>query len=105
LPKGPVMIADIVLGGPAATAQKVAMAAVDVPPPAAFVVMLGTFRVHENATDLVAQARRLGVDATIAAGAKYSVVRTGPFETRLAAARIARRLTEAGLEAVVMAAR
>jgi cell division septation protein DedD len=98
LPNAPTTIADVTFGTPVMPLPKITAFAARV---STFVVQLGTFRIRANALELVARARRAGIEPTILSGAQYLVVRAGPFESRIAAASVAKRLIDAGLEAVV----
>jgi hypothetical protein len=65
-------------------------------------VAIGAFRVHANAVATVARARQNGVAARIDESGALTVVRSGPYDSRAAAAADAEKLTRAGLEAVVV---
>lgn len=67
-----------------------------------FIVQLGAYRVHANAVDTVARARRSGVAATFASSGTLTIVRSGPYRSRREADAAAALLTGSGLEAVVL---
>jgi cell division septation protein DedD len=109
LPREPAALTNVALGEP--RAATVAVVAATAPPKTTtprtslagrFVVQLGTFRIRANAVDAVTRARRNGVDASITAGAQYTVVRTAPFASRSDAAAVSAQLIRAGLEAMVV---
>lgn len=66
-----------------------------------FAVQIGAFRVRANAEETLRRAQRSGVDARLRVSGTLAVVSAGPYPSREAAASDARRLSAAGLEAVV----
>lgn len=67
-----------------------------------WMVAIGAFRIHSNAVATAARARQQGVAAQLDDSGALTVVRAGPFDSRTDAAAAADRLTEAGIEAVVV---
>lgn len=67
-----------------------------------YIVQLGAYRVHSNAVDTVARARRSGVTATFTSSGTLTIVRAGPYRSRREADAAATLLIGSGLEAVVL---
>jgi hypothetical protein len=70
-----------------------------------YVVQLGAYRVHANAVDTAARARRSGIPATFTSSGTLTIVRAGPYRSRREADAAAALLTGSGLEAVVLSNR
>jgi cell division septation protein DedD len=67
-----------------------------------YVVALGAFRVHANAVETAARARKHGVVATLDGSGALTIVRSGPYQSHGEATAAAGKLTAAGMEAVVL---
>jgi len=67
-----------------------------------YVVALGAFRVHANAVETAARARKHGVVATLDGSGALTIVRSGPYRSHGEATTAAGKLTAAGIEAVVL---
>jgi len=66
------------------------------------VVQMGVYRIRQNAIDIIARAKRAGIEASLVDSANLTIVRTGPFETREDASAVVQKLAGAGIEAIVM---
>ncbi len=67
------------------------------------IVQIGAFRIHANAVAAASRARAAGVQVVLASNGTLTLVRTAPLASRQAAVSLAGRLTQAGVDAVVLA--
>lgn len=102
LPAEPTILSDIVLG----TVTEITVATPSTPPPppesGRFVVQIGAFRESVNARELSTRLTRLGEDPFTDLRDGLLLVRTGPFNSRIAATIASQRLQRAGINAYVI---